>query len=106
MDRRLSRHEFLDHLAAGPTGHAQPIWTVSGGVQAAHGQLLWLQPLGNSAEQGDAFGADAQPVAGIFDIASLDDLAVGTEQGSPDPELRVGSMGFPCCASKAALIIL
>jgi len=87
--------KLIDHLAAGAAGR--------GGARGIGGdgdgtELARLDPFADRLPDGDAFGADGEPVARVFDVAAGVDGAVQGFDGRADEKARIGSKGLlPRC---------
>ena len=89
----LAWQQFLHHLSACAARHAGFWSCIALGIDAAHGLFNRLFALADRFEKGDSLGTDAQPITGIFHVASADYTAVFTAHGSPHVDVRVGAMG-------------
>ena len=89
-DDGLGRAEFLNGLAAGPAGLAGGVVEVGDGDGTDPD--LWAEETDRSGD-GRLFGADGEPVGGVFDVAAGDDSTVCEQDGGADAEAAVGGVG-------------
>jgi hypothetical protein len=82
--------EFPDDLAAGAAGRRERVRI---GDDSDSVEFMRAFALGESLENGDAFGAEGQAVAGVFDVAAGEDASGFGSHGSTDAKMgerRVG----------------
>ena len=81
--------EFPDDL---PAGAARRCERVGVGKDCDGLEFVRAFAFRERLEDGDAFGAESEPVAGIFDIAAAEDASGLCAQGSTNAKFREGRM--------------
>src|SRR5262249_35598857 len=83
--------ELEDHLAAGAARRTRDVVAIYDG-DGTDGQLGSFGALHRRKNRG-TFGADGQPVRGVFNVAARKDLALFGKNGSADAKTGIAGIG-------------